>query len=105
MPLTIERLFLSITVVQIFELFRVLSFFVQVCFTCSILIWDFQVLNLLLTHIHLSAGLELLLELLESTSLKQQHDGSMALYKLATKATSLSPVDAAPPSPNPQVVY
>ncbi|XP_059438163.1 ARM REPEAT PROTEIN INTERACTING WITH ABF2-like [Corylus avellana] len=48
-------------------------------------------------------GLELLLELLESTSLKQQHDGSMALYKLATKATSLSPVDAAPPSPNPQV--
>lgn len=52
----------------------------------------------------MSAGLELLLELLESTSLKQQHDGSMALYKLATKATSLSPVDAAPPSPNPQVV-
>ena len=53
----------------------------------------------------LSAGLELLLELLESTNLKLQHDGSMALYKLATKATSLSPVDAAPPSPNPQVVY
>ncbi|XP_062144242.1 ARM REPEAT PROTEIN INTERACTING WITH ABF2-like [Alnus glutinosa] len=48
-------------------------------------------------------GLELLLELLESTSLQQQHDGSMALYKLSTKATSVSPVDAAPPSPNPQV--
>lgn len=51
-----------------------------------------------------SAGLELMLELLQSTSLKQKQDGSGALYKLATKATSLSPVDAAPPSPNPQVI-
>ncbi|KAL6971508.1 hypothetical protein U1Q18_031187 [Sarracenia purpurea var. burkii] len=48
-------------------------------------------------------GLELLLELLGSTSLKQQLDGSIALYKLANKAMSLSPVDGAPPSPTPQV--
>ncbi|KAJ7977400.1 ARM repeat protein interacting with ABF2 [Quillaja saponaria] len=48
-------------------------------------------------------GLELLLGLLESTSLKQKKDVSVALYKLATKSTSLSPVDAAPPSPTPQV--
>ncbi|PSS06379.1 ARM REPEAT PROTEIN INTERACTING WITH like [Actinidia chinensis var. chinensis] len=48
-------------------------------------------------------GLELLLELLQSTNLKQQQDASEALYKLATKASSLSPVDAAPPSPTPQV--
>ncbi|KAJ4727476.1 ARM repeat protein interacting with ABF2 [Melia azedarach] len=48
-------------------------------------------------------GLELLLGLLESTTAKQQEDSSMALYKLATKATSLSPMDAAPPSPTPQV--
>ncbi|CAK9147058.1 unnamed protein product [Ilex paraguariensis] len=50
-----------------------------------------------------SNGLELLLELLESTNLKHQRDGSVALYKLANKASSLSPVDAAPPSPVPQV--
>ncbi|KAH7838483.1 hypothetical protein Vadar_027115 [Vaccinium darrowii] len=48
-------------------------------------------------------GLELLLELLESTNMKQQQDVSVALYKLATKASSLSPMDAAPPSPTPQV--
>ncbi|XP_062177417.1 ARM REPEAT PROTEIN INTERACTING WITH ABF2 isoform X2 [Alnus glutinosa] len=48
-------------------------------------------------------GLELLLGLLSSTSLKQQLDGAMALYKLANKAMALSPVDAAPPSPTPQV--
>ncbi|THG12713.1 hypothetical protein TEA_026840 [Camellia sinensis var. sinensis] len=48
-------------------------------------------------------GLELLLELLESTTMKHQRDGSMALYKLATKVNSVSPVDAAPPSPTPQV--
>lgn len=48
-------------------------------------------------------GLELLLELLESTNLKHQRDGSVALCKLANKASSLSPVDAAPPSPTPQV--
>ncbi|OIT05599.1 PREDICTED: ARM REPEAT PROTEIN INTERACTING WITH ABF2-like [Nicotiana attenuata] len=48
-------------------------------------------------------GLELLLELLESTNLKHQRDGSVALCKLANKASSLSPIDAAPPSPTPQV--
>ncbi|XAR57218.1 hypothetical protein NMG60_11025279 [Bertholletia excelsa] len=48
-------------------------------------------------------GLELLLGLLSSTSLKQQLDGSVALYKLANKAMTLSPIDAAPPSPTPQV--
>ncbi|KAL7200680.1 hypothetical protein ACSBR1_032580 [Camellia fascicularis] len=48
-------------------------------------------------------GLELLLELLESTTMKHQRDGSKALYKLATKVNSVSPVDAAPPSPTPQV--
>ncbi|KAB1997150.1 hypothetical protein ERO13_D12G004600v2 [Gossypium hirsutum] len=48
-------------------------------------------------------GLELLLGLLESKSFKQQKDGSEALYKLATKGTSLSSVDAAPVSPTPQV--
>uniref|UniRef100_A0A5B6YH22 Putative ARM REPEAT PROTEIN INTERACTING WITH ABF2 n=1 Tax=Davidia involucrata TaxID=16924 RepID=A0A5B6YH22_DAVIN len=48
-------------------------------------------------------GLELLLVLLGSTSLKQQLDGSVALYKLANKDMTLSPVDAAPPSPTPQV--
>ncbi|XVF72407.1 hypothetical protein PTKIN_Ptkin12aG0119100 [Pterospermum kingtungense] len=50
-------------------------------------------------------GLELLLGLLESTNSKQQQDGSTALYKLATKGTSLSSTDAAPLSPTPQVVY
>uniref|UniRef100_A0A3Q7H5S6 BTB domain-containing protein n=1 Tax=Solanum lycopersicum TaxID=4081 RepID=A0A3Q7H5S6_SOLLC len=50
-----------------------------------------------------NGGLELLLELLESTNLKHQRDGSVALCKLANKASSLSPVDAAPPSPTPQV--
>lgn len=49
------------------------------------------------------AGLELLLGLLGSSSLKQQLDGAVALYKLANKATTLSSVDAAPPSPTPQV--
>ncbi|KAG8473921.1 hypothetical protein CXB51_033676 [Gossypium anomalum] len=48
-------------------------------------------------------GLELLLGLLESKSFKQQKDGSEALYKLATKGTSLSSVDATPVSPTPQV--
>ncbi|XP_015573516.1 ARM REPEAT PROTEIN INTERACTING WITH ABF2 isoform X2 [Ricinus communis] len=48
-------------------------------------------------------GLELLLGLLGSTSPKQQLDGAVALYKLANKAATLSPVDAAPPSPTPQV--
>ncbi|URE24175.1 BTB/POZ domain [Musa troglodytarum] len=48
-------------------------------------------------------GLDLLLDLLGSTNLKQQQDGSVALYKLANKAMTLSSVDAAPPSPTPQV--
>ncbi|XP_020233914.1 ARM REPEAT PROTEIN INTERACTING WITH ABF2 [Cajanus cajan] len=48
-------------------------------------------------------GLELLLGLLGSSSSKQQLDGAVALCKLANKASTLSPVDAAPPSPTPQV--
>ncbi|KAL2922554.1 ARM REPEAT PROTEIN INTERACTING WITH ABF2 [Bienertia sinuspersici] len=47
--------------------------------------------------------LELLLGLLKSTSSKQQHDGAVALCKLASKAMTLSPIDAAPPSPISQV--
>ncbi|MBA0647585.1 hypothetical protein Goklo_015430 [Gossypium klotzschianum] len=47
-------------------------------------------------------GLELLLGLLGSTNPKQQLDGAVALYKLASKAMTLSPMDAAPPSPTPQ---
>ncbi|PKI37493.1 hypothetical protein CRG98_042122 [Punica granatum] len=46
--------------------------------------------------------LELLLGLLGSSGLRQQLDGAVALYKLANKAMTLSPVDAAPPSPTPQ---
>ncbi|XP_050236479.1 ARM REPEAT PROTEIN INTERACTING WITH ABF2-like [Mercurialis annua] len=48
-------------------------------------------------------GLELLLDLLESGDIKQQKESASALYKLATKTTSFSPVDAAPLSPTPQV--
>jgi hypothetical protein len=48
-------------------------------------------------------GLDLLLELLELTNVKHQRDGSVALCKLADKASSLSPVDAGPPSPISQV--
>lgn len=48
-------------------------------------------------------GLGILLELLESTNLKHQRDGCVALSKLAEKASSLSPVDAGPPSPISQV--
>ncbi|XP_047941930.1 ARM REPEAT PROTEIN INTERACTING WITH ABF2-like isoform X4 [Salvia hispanica] len=48
-------------------------------------------------------GLALLLELLESTDAKHQRDSSMALCRLANKASSLSSIDAAPPSPIPQV--
>ncbi|KAM1001479.1 hypothetical protein ACFX15_007654 [Malus domestica] len=48
-------------------------------------------------------GLELLLGLLKSLQYKEKHDGSLALYKLATKVTSLARMDAAPPSPSPQV--
>ena len=48
-------------------------------------------------------GLEVLLDLLVSTSIKQKRDASLALHKLAAKATSVLSVDAAPPSPTPQV--
>ncbi|XP_024973696.1 ARM REPEAT PROTEIN INTERACTING WITH ABF2 isoform X2 [Cynara cardunculus var. scolymus] len=48
-------------------------------------------------------GLGILLELLESTNLKHQRDSCVALCKLAEKASSLSPVDAGPPSPISQV--
>ncbi|XP_030465913.1 ARM REPEAT PROTEIN INTERACTING WITH ABF2 [Syzygium oleosum] len=48
-------------------------------------------------------GLELLVSLLICSSPRQQLDGAVALFKLANKAMSLSPVDAAPPSPTPQV--
>ncbi|KAL2324379.1 hypothetical protein Fmac_023437 [Flemingia macrophylla] len=48
-------------------------------------------------------GLELLIGLLGSSNPKQQLDGAVALCKLANKASTLSPVDAAPPSPTPQV--
>ncbi|XP_028100108.1 ARM REPEAT PROTEIN INTERACTING WITH ABF2-like [Camellia sinensis] len=48
-------------------------------------------------------GLELPIGLLGCTNLKQQLDGSIALYKLANKATTLSPIDMAPPSLTPQV--
>ncbi|KAL3727338.1 hypothetical protein ACJRO7_032124 [Eucalyptus globulus] len=48
-------------------------------------------------------GLELLVGLLVCSSARQQLDGAVALFKLANKAMSLSPVDAAPPSPTPQV--
>ncbi|KAL3517573.1 hypothetical protein ACH5RR_020162 [Cinchona calisaya] len=50
-----------------------------------------------------NSGLDLILELLESTNFKHQKDASVALCKLASKASTLSPVDAAPPSPMPQV--
>ncbi|CAH9133986.1 unnamed protein product [Cuscuta epithymum] len=48
-------------------------------------------------------GLELILELLESTIVKHQRDASAALCKLANEASSLSHIDAAPPSPVSQV--
>ncbi|KAL0435740.1 UNVERIFIED_CONTAM: arm repeat protein interacting with a [Sesamum radiatum] len=51
---------------------------------------------------HMFAGLALLLELLESTDSKHQRDSSMALCTLASKASLLSSMDAAPPSPIPQ---
>ncbi|XP_076922484.1 ARM REPEAT PROTEIN INTERACTING WITH ABF2-like [Bidens hawaiensis] len=48
-------------------------------------------------------GLSILLELLESSNIKNQRDSCVALCKLAEKASSLSPVDAGPPSPISQV--
>lgn len=59
----------------------------------------------LMTHTcHTLVGLVLLLELLESSNSKHQRDSSMALCRLANKESSLSPMDAAPPSPIPQVM-
>ncbi|OVA05778.1 hypothetical protein BVC80_9037g40 [Macleaya cordata] len=40
-------------------------------------------------------------EFLGSASVKQRQDGSAALYTLANKTSSVSPMDAAPPSPTP----
>lgn len=45
----------------------------------------------------------MLLELLESPNSRHQRAASVALYKLADKALSLSPVDAGPPTPICQV--
>lgn len=70
---------------------------VQLLLYCCI--WE----RFFMFYCFVNAGLELLLGLLGSTNLKQQQDGSVALYKLANKAMSLSPMDAAPPSPTPQV--
>lgn len=47
----------------------------------------------------------MLLDLLGSSNSKQQEDGFVALFKLANKAMALSPMDAAPPSPTPQVFF
>jgi hypothetical protein len=51
----------------------------------------------------IDSGLELLIDMLRSVSLKHQQDGALALYRLANKTTSLSPMDAAPSSPTQQV--
>ncbi|GAB2220167.1 hypothetical protein Drorol1_Dr00007810 [Drosera rotundifolia] len=48
-------------------------------------------------------GLGLLIGLLGSSSVKQQVDSAVALYKLARKALTQSPMDAAPQSPISQV--
>ncbi|ERN12670.1 ARM REPEAT PROTEIN INTERACTING WITH ABF2 [Amborella trichopoda] len=48
-------------------------------------------------------GLEVLLNMLDSTDSKMQQDSAVALYTLANKAMALFPMDAAPPSPTPQV--
>ncbi|KAL3626093.1 hypothetical protein CASFOL_029642 [Castilleja foliolosa] len=50
-------------------------------------------------------GLSLLLEFLESTNSKHQRESSIALCRLANKASSQSSIDAAPPSPTPQQIY
>lgn len=52
---------------------------------------------------HSLSGLSLLLELLESPNSIHQRESSMALCRLANKANSLIPMDAAPLSPTPQV--
>ena len=49
-------------------------------------------------------GMEVLLEMLSAFVIpKHQRDGSLALCTLAKKANALSPIDAAPLPPTPQV--
>lgn len=49
-------------------------------------------------------GMEVLLEMLSTfVSPKYQRDGALALCTLAKKANALSPIDAAPLPPTPQV--
>ena len=49
-------------------------------------------------------GMEVLLEMLGTfVSPKYQRDGALALCTLAKKANALSPIDAAPLPPTPQV--
>ncbi|XP_028753653.1 ARM REPEAT PROTEIN INTERACTING WITH ABF2-like [Neltuma alba] len=48
-------------------------------------------------------GLKSLLDLLESTNIKQNREASMALHSLAVRTTSISPSDATPPSSTSQV--
>nr|KAJ0186987.1 hypothetical protein LSAT_V11C900457750 [Lactuca sativa] len=52
-----------------------------------------------------SIGLDILLELFQSSNSKHQEDSCVALRKLAEKATSLNPVDAAGPSSPISQVY
>ncbi|XP_054805964.1 ARM REPEAT PROTEIN INTERACTING WITH ABF2 isoform X1 [Prosopis cineraria] len=65
----------------------------------KLILWPFYFTHCLCVLV----GLEFLIGLLGSASPKQQLDGAVALWKLANKATTLSPIDAAPPSPTPQV--
>lgn len=108
----IVKLFLLITMVYMLELpflFLVLNLLVlQLSFLHKVIVYYFSsllhFLCCLLLHVYfIPAGLELLLGLFESTAVKQQEDSTVALYKLAKKAASISPMDAAPPSPTPQV--
>lgn len=56
--------------------------------------------NIFITH----NGLDVLLEMLSGpNSVKTKQDGARALYTLAKRAAALSPIDAAPPPPTPQV--
>lgn len=51
-----------------------------------------------------NSGLEILLEMVAAPSnSKTQREGANALYSLAKRAAALSPIDAAPPPPTPQV--
>lgn len=52
----------------------------------------------------ISTGMDVLLEMLSSfQSPKQQHDGALAVFRLATKAAAVSPIDKLPLPPTPQV--